>query len=210
MEYHENESVSIFLKDLKLIESYTSPKQFVELFEHPWLGKILIINGEIQHIEQYQSLYHESLVHIPAAFIPVIRTVLIIGGGSLFAAYEALKYPSVENVTLCDYDHSVLKLMARHYFHAREVIKDKRFSYIESDARDFIHKEQKRYDLIINDCFNLAAESNRNNISYFNLLSNLCKNTGVCVDIIYRHIFDKQVTIDTLTYLKKEKIWRYL
>lgn len=204
MEYYENEPVSLFLKDLKKIKAYNSPKQHVELFEHPWLGKILIINGEIQHIEQYQTLYHESLVHLPAAFIPIVRTVLIIGGGSLFAASEALKYPSVENVTLCDHDHSVLELMAMHYPHARAVLQDKRFHYIENDARDFICKAQSPYDLVINDCFNLAAESNRANISYFNLLSKLCADNGACVDIIYRHIFDKQVTTDTLAYLKKE------
>ena len=205
MEYYENEPVSLFLKDLKVIEAYKSPKQSVGFFEHPWLGKILIINGEIQHIEQYQTLYHELLVHLPAAFVPIVRTVLIIGGGSLFAAYEALKYPSVESVTLCDYDRSVLELMVRYYSHARAVLQDKRFHYIERDARDFIREAPpKTYDLIINDCFNLAAESNQNNTSYFKLLSNLCTNTGTCVDIIYRHIFDKQVTIDTLSYLNAE------
>ena len=204
MDYYENEPVSLFLKNLKQIESYKSPKQFVELFEHQWLGKVLIINGEIQHIEKYQPLYHELLVHLPIAFIPVVRTVLIVGGGSLFAAYEALKYPTVERVILCDYDYSVLELMAAHYSHAKKVLQDKRFHYVESDGRVFIQEHRETYDLIINDCFNLAAESNQSNMSYFSLLSNLCTSPGVCVDIVYRHIFDKQVTIDTLTYLSSE------
>ena len=204
MEYYENEPVSLFLKGLKKLNAFYSTKQYVEFFEHPWLGKILVINGEIQHIEQYQTLYHESLVHLPAAFVPIVNTVLIIGGGSLFAAHEALKYPSVESVTLCDYDYSVLELMAKHYPHARAVLQDKRFHYVGDDARDFIRKIQPPYDLVINDCFNLAVESHQANTSYFNLLSKLCTRKGACVDIIYRHIFDKQTTIDTLTYLKAE------
>ena len=51
------------------------------------------------------------LVHLPIAFIPIISEVLILGGGSLFAAYEVLKYSSVKNVILCDYDHEVIELM---------------------------------------------------------------------------------------------------
>lgn len=205
MEYYEYEPVSLFLKDLQQLESYKSPKQSVELLVHPRLGKVLIINGEIQHIEQYQTLYHELLVHLPIAFIPNIHTALIIGGGSLFAAYEVLKYPTIESITLCDHDHTVLDLMEKYYPHAIAVLQDKRFHYIENDGKEFLRKQNKMYDLIINDCFNLASESNRDHLSYFTLLSDLCTTSGVCADIIYRHIFDKKVTLDTLAYLKHEK-----
>ena len=205
MEYYEKEPVSLYLKDLQPIESFKSSKQSIQLFIHHWLGKVLVINGEIQHIENYQTLYHELLVHLPTAFVPNLNTALILGGGSLFAAYEVLKYPTVERVVLCDHDHAVLELMARHYPHARQVLQDKRFHYVESDAREFIKKIDNNYDLIINDCFNLAEESNKHSVSYFSVLSNLCSNIGVCVDIIYRHIFDKKTTIDTLLYLKHEK-----
>lgn len=144
-------------------------------------------------------------MHLPAAFIPNVNTVLILGGGSLFAAYEALKYPTLKCVVLCDYGHSVLELMAKHYPHARHVIQDKRFHYVENDVREFIKKTDNKYDLIINDCFNLAYESSQHGVSYFKALSNLYSNIGVCVDIIYRHIFDKKTTIDTLLYMKHEK-----
>ena len=205
MEYYEKEPVSLYLKDLQSVESFKSSKQSIQLFVHPWLGKILVINGEIQHIENYQTLYHELLVHLPIAFIPNVKTALILGGGSLFAAYEVLKYPTVECVVLCDHDHTVLELMSRHYPHAKQVLQDKRFHYVESDGREFIRKIDNKYDLIINDCFNLADESNQHSVSYFSVLSNLCSNIGSCVDIIYRHIFDKKTTIDTLLYMKHEK-----
>ena len=204
MRFYENESVSLYLNNLTTISSYQSLKQDVKLFSHPWLGKILIINGEIQHIEKYQTLYHEVLVHLPASLVPEIRNILILGGGSLFAAYEVFKYPTVEHVTLCDYDHSILDLMAENYSHAKIVLQDPRFHYIESEGKSFIKEFNTQYDLIINDCFNLADISNKENMSYFSLLSNLCSSNGVCADIIYRHIFDHQVTIDTLSYLKNE------
>lgn len=205
MNYFENEPVSLYLKNLRKIETYKSSQQSIGFYEHQWLGKVLIINGEIQHIEKFQTLYHELLVHLPIAFLPNIRKALIIGGGSLFAAYEVLKYPTIRSVTLCDYDHTVLQLMSKYYPHARSVLQDNRFHYVEQEGGKFISTQRGEYDLVINDCFNLASESNRTKVSYFSLFSNMCNSAGVCVDIIYRHIFDKQVTVDTLTFLRTEK-----
>lgn len=204
MDFYENEPISLYLNELSLIEEITSSRQEIKLMSHPWLGKVLILNGEIQHIENYQALYHEMLVHLPIAFIPNVESVLILGGGSLFAAKEILKYPSVKKVVLCDYDHCVLELMKKYYSHANMVFHDKRFEYVEQEGHDYISKEKQKYDLIINDCFNLALESKNNGISYFHVLSNLCASNGVCVDIIYRHIFDRQITIDTLHNLRHE------
>lgn len=205
MEFYEKETVSLYLSELTPVENCISNRQTIKLMHHPWLGKVLIINGEIQHVEKYQTLYHEMLVHLPAAFLPTAETALILGGGSLFAAREVLKYPSIKKLVLCDFDHCVLDLMKKYYPHARTVFNDKRFEYVEQDCRSFISQEKGKYDLIINDCLNLALESAKSGTSYFQLLSTLCTQNGVCADIIYRHIFDRQVTIDTLLNLHREK-----
>lgn len=118
MIFYEQEPVSLYLEDLVVLEDFSSDKQHIQLFLHPWLGKVLVINGEIQHIEEYQTLYHEMLVHLPASFAPHIENVLILGGGSLYAAYEVLKYPTVNRVVLCDYDSAVLSVMKKYYPHA--------------------------------------------------------------------------------------------
>ena len=205
MNFYEKEPVSLYLDDLDILEDVNSEKQHIQLFQHPWLGKMLVINGEIQHIEKYQALYHEMLVHLPASFIPHIEKVLILGGGSLFAAFEVLKYPTVEQVVLCDYDDEVLHIMEKYYAHATLVVNDQRFKYIKKDAREFVQKCTDTFDLIINDCFNLAAESRILNHSFYDTLLELCSSDGACVDIIYRHIFDRLTTISTLNYLQTEK-----
>ena len=204
MDYYEKEPVSLYLSELTLIEKYNSDKQTISLFNHPWLGRILVINDEIQHIENYQVIYHEMLVHLPISFIPEIKNVLILGGGSLFAAEEVLKYSSVTQLTLCDYDPSVLEIMKKYYSHANRVYNDKRFHYVNNDVSNFIMTCDVKFDLIINDCFNISNQSNNDDVSYYHIMSELCSSTGLCVDIIYRHIFDKQTTRDALLYLKKE------
>lgn len=209
MFYYEKEPISIYLQNLEKLATINSSKQNIELFNHIYLGKVLIINGEIQHIEKYQSLYHEMLVHLPIAFIPNVKNVLIIGGGSLFAAFEALKYSSVESVTLCDHDHYVLDLMAKYYSHAKYVLQSPKFMLIEKDAHDFLIEDFGTYDLIINDCFNLAMEGKRKNISYYNILSSHLTPTGVCSDITYRHIFDEATMQLTLKQVSRESYRAY-
>ena len=204
MDIFEKEPISLYLSKLIRIEDYYSEKQHIQFFQHPWMGYVLVINGEIQHVENYQVLYHELLVHLSMAFIAYPHDILILGGGSLFAASEVLKYPSVKNLVLCDYDHSVLNLMSKYYKHARVVLDDPRFHYQEEDARKFISATNQTFDLVINDCFNLAAESDRSGLSAFSQLSKLCTKSGICVDIIYRHVFDRPTTIRTLSLLHQE------
>lgn len=203
MNFYEKESISLYLDELTLVEDVLTTKQKVEIYRHPLLGLVLIINGEIQHIEKYQCLYHEILVHLPMSFCYAPHRALIIGGGSLFAAYEILKYPSVQEVVLCDHDYTVLQLMKKYYPHAQNVMGDSRFHFIESDGIAYLQNDTTQYDLIVNDCFNLLKESNKNHISLYKKLSNMLTQNGVCSDIIYRHIFDGTITRDSIQEIKK-------
>lgn len=170
----EDTNVSLHLSELTLIESISSDrKQEIQFYEHSSLGKILVINNEIQHIEAWASLYHEMLVHIPVAFIKEIKRVLILGGGSLFAAKEALRYNSVDEVIMIDHDYKVIELVRKHYSHAQEILSDKRFSLIIEDAFSSLEKSTNTFDLIINDAVDLFKyDSEKNSAKYlFELLS---------------------------------------
>ena len=203
MNFYEKEPVSLYLNDLELLEEMKTKQQQIIIYKHPFLGIVLVINGEIQHIEKYQCPYHELLVHLPASFIEVPKHVLILGGGSLFAAYEVLKYPSIESLTLCDHDVNVLNLMEKYYAHARYVRKDGRFNFIESDGIEFINQCTDKYDLIINDCFNLLNISTINRFPIYYKLKQLLTPSGLCSDIIYRHIFDGDITMNSIKEIKK-------
>lgn len=204
MNFYEKENISLYLDELTLLEHISTTKQNIEIYSHPLLGLILVINGEIQHIEKYQCLYHELLVHLPMSFCVIPQNALIIGGGSLFAAYEILKYPSIQEVILCDHDHMVLQLMKKYYSHAQSVLNDSRFYFVESDGITFLLNDTKRYDLIINDCFNLLKEGKKNNFPLYKKLNNMLTDNGICSDIIYRHVFDGTITHDSIQEIKKE------
>ena len=192
---HEDNCVSLYLDNLKLLESVNSDLQNVSVYEHSQLGKVLVINDEIQHVENWYPFYHESLVHIPMMFINKPRNILILGGGDLFAANEILKYQSVKKVTLCDYDPNVLELMKRHYPFAKKIIKEPRLNIIYKDARIFLNETEEKYDLIIDDCFDLVNGFETEQI--FRELKKKLSDIGVCSSLIYRHIFERQTIRET-------------
>ncbi len=183
--FSEGHDLAITLQNLELVEAPDSHLQEIRLYRHPKLGLVLTINGELQHVEAWQSLYHEPVVHVPASFVVEIGTVLILGGGSLYAAAEALKYATVRRCVLVDHDRAVLELMARHCDHARQVLADPRFYYRCSDAWRYLSACSERYDLIVNDCLDLLVSD-----PSFRLLADRLSCEGVCSDVIYRHLLE--------------------
>jgi spermidine synthase len=188
--FHEALDVALWLDQLTPIEALSSAVQQIKLFAHPKLGRVLVIGGEIQHVEAWQELYHEPLVHVPASFIPEVRRALVLGGGSLFAAFECLKYPTVEKVDLIDHDLEVIELVCRHYPHARAVRADPRFQLRVADAAESLGSVAGSYDLIINDCFDLFADLPGSLSDTYAKLSAHLSDVGLCSDVIYRHVFE--------------------
>ncbi len=205
---YEAGNVSLKLDELKVLETIKSDVQDISFYQHPSLGRVLVINGEIQHVEKWSSFYHEQLVHLPSSFIASLKDVLILGGGSLFAAAEALKYDSVEQVVLIDHDPTVLELMEKYYPHARQVLKDQRFKYLAADAKK-IDFQKKSFDLIINDCFDLAEISFRPPGMSFTYLANFLKSDGLCSDVIYRHIFETETLRKSIIDIEHSSCFSY-
>jgi spermidine synthase len=199
----EDSDLAIGFRDLDLIESCMGSFHYLELFRHPRLGLILVLDGELQHVCAWQALYHEPLVHVSGAFVPELKNVLVLGGGSLFAAAELLKYPTIRRCTLVDHDAFVLSVMAKHYPHAQQVLHDRRFRYVEGDAMAFLSSSQDTYDLIVNDCFDLIAMHNDTGEPMFSYLTQRLTSTGVCADLVYRHLLNAEYVTQTRTVLSQ-------
>lgn len=200
--FAEDRDLSVQFRHLRLLETLRSPVQRIQLFEHPSLGKVLVINDEVQHVESWQALYHEPLVHLACAFVPDVHNALVLGGGSLFAAAEILRYPTIECCTLVDHDQSVLEMVARHYKHASRTIADKRFKFVNRKAVEFLEAENGKYDLVVNDCFDTLAATQQSGRSVFKLLHRRLSEDGVCSDPVYRHVFEARYAQETRKALR--------
>lgn len=201
MELHENESVSLHLSNLTLLDDIESRVQKIQIYQHPELGKVLVINNEIHNVEKWAPLYHESIVNIPMMFIYRPQTVLILGGGDLFAAEIALSYPSVKKVVVCDYDPEVIRLTSKHYTHAKAVLEDTKISIVYQDARTFLRDCHENFDLIVDDCFNLVDDFPQEDAVFDALYRLLTPNIGVCSSLMYRHVFERHTLGKTINSL---------
>ena len=193
MEIYEKELVSLYLSDMELLEECVSELQNVRIFQHQQLGKVLVINEEIHNVENWAPFYHEAITHIPMMFIEQPKTVLILGGGDLYAAEIILKYPSVNRVVICDYDPNVIHLTQKYYSHADKVIANSHVQFIYQDAKKYIYNCNEKFDLIIDDCFNLVETFNDTDNIFEALLNLLTNNIGICCSLLYRHIFEQYV-----------------
>jgi spermidine synthase len=178
----------------------------IAIFRHPELGKVFVLNDEIQHVEAWATLYHEPLVHLAASFVDEVKDVLILGGGTLYAASEALKYRSVRRVVVFDHDQQVPRLAAEHYSHARACFNDSRFTLVHEDAYSSVARFHGKFDLIINDGTDLISTKSSEHGFHSNLflaMTKALKPGGVCADVIYRHLFERQRTLHTVKRLQK-------
>lgn len=204
MEIFEHESVSLYLSGLDLLETIKSEVQSIQIYQHNRLGKVLVINGEINNVERWAPLYHETIVHIPMMFIERPTSVLILGGGDLYAAEIALHYPSVKEIILCDYDPEVIRLTEKHYPHSKNVLSDKRLTIVYQDAKTYLSACDRQFDLIVDDCFNLIADFSPDEHIFQVLYNCLTPRVGICSSLIYRHLFDHYTLSKTKDQLFKQ------
>lgn len=117
-------------------------------------GFHLFLNGNLQFASADEYRYHEALVHPAMASVVHPRRVLILGGGDGLALREALKYPSVQHVTLVDLDPKMTTLstvfpsLADLNHHA---FSDRRVQVVNEDAMIWLDRTHDLYDAAIID-----------------------------------------------------------
>ena len=89
--------------------------QHLVLFEHPFFGKMLMLDGATQVTSKDEFIYHEMMTHVPIFAHGKAREVLIVGGGDCGIAEEVLKHKSVERLTQVEIDASVVEFSKEHF-----------------------------------------------------------------------------------------------
>jgi len=95
------------------IYSMRSPYQQIELTKGP-MGLSLFLDGYWQFVEQYEHIYHETLIHPALVCAPGLRRIGIGGGGDGLGLREVLRYPRLGRAWMCELDPEVLKVAGRH------------------------------------------------------------------------------------------------
>ena len=144
-----NESTGFHVRATRKLGEWQTKFQKLEIYETPYYGRMLRLDGRNVTSEREEFVYHENLVHPALSAHAAPRKVLIIGGGDGGSAEEVLKHPSVEQVTLCEIDEDVIRTAKEHFFAVHlGAFDNPRLRVVIGDAAKFIRESQERFDLI--------------------------------------------------------------
>jgi spermidine synthase len=144
-----NDSTGFYIEATRKVGEWHTRRHKVEIYDTAHYGRLFRIDGVNVTSEREEFVGHENLVHPVLTAHAAPKKVLIIGGGDGGSAEEALKHPSVEQVTLCEIDEDLIKMAKEHFFAVhRGAFDNPKLRVLIGDGLKFIRDTQERFDLI--------------------------------------------------------------
>ncbi len=147
-----NDSTGFYIKATRQLGEWQTRYQKMAIYETPHYGKIFRLDGFNMTSEREEFVYHENLIHPALTAHAAPKKVLIIGGGDGGSSEEALKHPSLEQVTLVEIDEDVIQVAREHFYAVhRGVFDNPKLRVLVEDGMKFVRETQERFDLIAMD-----------------------------------------------------------
>src|SRR5205823_9294699 len=131
-----------------------SKYQRIRIFATVANGRVLVLDAIVQLTSRDESAYAEMLTHLPLLEHGRAARVMIVGGGDLSIADEALKHKTVKEVVLVDIDGRVVDLCREHFAAINaKAFADRRLTIEIADAFEYLGRADSRgrFDLIVAD-----------------------------------------------------------
>lgn len=134
-----------------------SEYQKIELYMTEGFGKLLVLDGAVQLVENGEKSYHEPLVHPVMLAHPSPRRVLVIGGGDGGTLREVLRHKSVEHATMVEIDKKVVEVSMEHLKIDEGLLErlfrkeEPRAELIIGDGVEYMKAHKEHFDIIIVD-----------------------------------------------------------
>src|ERR1700759_2139750 len=128
--------------------------QRIRIFDTVANGRVMTLYDIVQITSRDESAYADMLTHLPMLEHGKVERVMIVGGGDLSIADEALKHKNVKEVVLVDIDAQVIQRCKELFGDVnRKAFKDKRMTVIAADAFEYLGRKESKnpFDLIIAD-----------------------------------------------------------
>ncbi len=128
--------------------------QRIKIFDTVANGRVMTLDDIVQITTRDESAYAEMLTHLPMLEHGAVARVMIVGGGDLSIADEALKHKGVREVVLVDIDGRVVELCREHFAEINaKAFKDRRLKIEIADAFEYLGRAESkaRFDLIVAD-----------------------------------------------------------
>jgi spermidine synthase len=149
-EAFENRTAFSVRYSQKLLDEVSS-FQKIQVFDSIFMGRVLVLDGCTMVTDKDTFIYHEMLVHPAMSVVTDARKVLIIGGGDGGAVTEAVKYPGLESVTLCEIDPRVVSVCREYFPEISAGLDDPRVTVVNEDGAAYVRRFQNEFDIILVD-----------------------------------------------------------
>jgi spermidine synthase len=144
-----NDSTGFYIKATRQLGEWQTRFQKMAIYETPHYGKLFRLDGFNMTSEKEEFVYHENLIHPALTAHAAPKKVLIIGGGDGGSSEEALKHPSVEQVTMVEIDGDVIEVAKEHFKAVHNGVFDNpKLRVLVDDGMKFVRETQERFDLI--------------------------------------------------------------
>ncbi|HIP89213.1 MAG TPA: polyamine aminopropyltransferase, partial [Thermococcus paralvinellae] len=147
--YPRGYGVAFKIKE-KLFETQ-SKYQRIEIYGTEGFGKLFVLEGTVQLVEQGEESYHEPLVHPALLAHPHPQRILIIGGGDGGTLREVLKHKTVEKAVMVEIDELVVEVSKIYLGIDRGAFDDPRAEIIIGDGVEYVKNTKEKFDVIIID-----------------------------------------------------------
>lgn len=150
---HKGYAQTMELSGPPLAEEKTN-YQRVRIFDTVVNGRVMTLDDIVQITTRDESAYAEMLTHLPVLEHGKVERVMIVGGGDLSIADEALKHKSVREVVLVDIDGRVVELCREHFPDINaKAFRDRRLKIEIADAFEYLGRAESkaRFDLVVAD-----------------------------------------------------------
>jgi spermidine synthase len=127
------------------------PTEFghIEIYDSPFFGRFLALDGIVQVSESDEFIYHEMMVTLPGLLHGSPERFLILGGGDGGALKHALRFPSCVAATQVEINDRVRELCALHLPGVSDgAFDDPRANLVCGDAFEAVRDGATAYDVI--------------------------------------------------------------
>lgn len=186
-----------------VLYKHKSRFQDIMVFENPFFGKILVLDGVVQLTEKDEFFYHEMLTHVVMNSHPNPEKVIVIGGGDGGTVREVLKHKAVKKVYFIEIDEEVIKVSKKFFPNVASGINDRRVEIKCMDGAEFVKGRQSDIDVVIVDSTDIVgfAKSLFTN-KFFRSIKNCLTENGMFVSLSESLHFHKDIVIEVQKTMK--------
>src|SRR5258705_8325215 len=144
-----NASTGFYIRADKQIGEWQTKFQKMQIYDPPHYGKLFRLDGFNMTSEKEEFVYHENLIHPALTAHAAPKRVLIIGGGDGGSSEEALKHPSVEQLTMVEIDADVITVAKEHFKAVHNGVFDNpKLRVLVEDGMKFVRDTHEKFDLV--------------------------------------------------------------